>query len=80
MWTYQETNGEPLPVIVISTLFIRQCLKTSSGHRYDIPSLIHLAAEVAAVLALACDLLVPLEQRTECVGAARQEERHYYCR
>lgn len=47
--------------------------------REPLPALVDSCAEVAAVLALRCDVLVAFEQGGEGVCAAGEDERHVGC-
>jgi len=56
------------------------CWRTGNEtEREPLPALIHSRAEVAAVLALCCDVFVAFEEGGEGVGAAGEDEGHGGC-
>ena len=57
----------------------RKVRTRNETEREPLPALVDSRAEIAAVLALRCDVLVAFEDGGEGVGAAGEDERHGGC-
>ena len=61
---------------MFDSVAMRYIRTRNETEREPLPALVDSRAEVAAVLALRCDVLVAFEDGGEGVGAAGEDERH----